>query len=112
MMACPSFDSSQYSKECPMSSMVSKSLLPISELPLIAPIKQGFMESSDTQTYVSRLRASLRPRVCLPTRLSGFTRFTRFVVFDGGQLLLTVKFARPWHRISACCGATSGRCLI
>src|SRR5688572_18123827 len=95
-----------------MPQVTSKHLQGISELTLVAPIKQGFVDSLDTWTYATRLRLVMqalnvsrgvtreqqlfRPFSDTVERIQGIHSF-RLAILEPDRLLLAVHFDGGWE---------------
>ena len=93
--------------------ITTKSLQGISDLTLVAPIKQGFIDALETRTYASRLRAVLktlhtlrqtsrehslvRPFSDATDRIRTISDLRMAILEDEQKLLLSVTFDRPWE---------------
>jgi len=93
--------------------ITTKHLQGISDLTLVAPIRQGLINALDTRTFASRLRAVLRTLHTLrqtsrehslvrpfsdsTDRIRTITDLRMVILEDEQKLLLSVSFDRPWE---------------
>ena len=93
--------------------ITTKRLQGISDLTLVAPIKQGLISTLDTRTYATRLRAVLRtlhmlrqasrehslvrPFSDATDRIRTITDLRMAIHEPEQKLLLSVTFDRPWE---------------